>query len=299
MEEDRIMVLGAAGQVGQALRHVWDNLPEHPGWVVGWFDRDQFDMTDASALRDAMQNFRPHLVIHAAGYTDIDGAQDDDIGAVKTNFHATANLAAQCANIDARMIYISSAHVFDGQKAEAYQPDDLMNPVNQYGATKMMAEEALRHELPWHVILRTSAVFSPYGRNAMTQMLEDIKTQKEITAATDWTISPTPALDLAKAIFKIAEALLAGKVDGFGTYHYAGTPCCSNYTLLETIGEALTPIAGKRPRLNQALSADIKDKAPRPPYAALDCSKTERVFRLQMPDWRSSLDEAIAVLTGT
>ena len=296
MEQDRIMVLGAGGQVGQALRHIWDTLPDHPGWTVGWYDREQFDMTDAPALRAALHSFQPHLVIHAAGYTDIDGAQDDDIAAVKTNFHATANLAAQCATLDAKMIYISSVHVFDGKKTDPYTPEDQMNPINQYGATKMMAEEALRHELPWHVILRTSAVFSPYGRNIMTQTLEDMKAGKDIKAATDWTINPTPALDLARATFAIGEALLGGKVDGFGTYHYAGGPACSRYELTAAIAGALANKLGKKASLEPALAKNIAGKAPRPPYSALDCSKVSSVFGLTLPDWHKGLEEAVALV---
>lgn len=297
MEEERIMVLGAGGQVGQALRQVWDTLPEHPGWTIGWFDREQFDMTSPAALRDAVQGFAPHLVIHTAGYTDIDAAQDDEIAAIKTNFHATANLAAQCTALDAKMIYISSVHVFDGTKTEPYLTDDPMNPINQYGASKMLAEEALRHELPWHVILRTAAVFSPYGRNIMTSLIEDMKTQRVHRAATDWTLNPTPALDLARACFAISEALLDGKVDGFGTFHYAGMPPCSRHDFATALAAALEPKLDRRAKLEAALAKDIAGKAPRPAYSALDCSKIERIYGIRPPDWRESLDEAIALLS--
>ncbi len=161
----RIMLLGAGGQMGQAVRA--EPLPRD--WELAALSRAECDITDHRGVHKAVQTFRPDLVINAAAMTAVDKCETEQDQAVATNFEGPANLAAQCSAIDAPLIHISTDYVFDGQDGEVpYKPDDKMNPLSIYGNTKMMGEESVRHELAFHVILRISSVFSAFGTNMLT-----------------------------------------------------------------------------------------------------------------------------------
>ncbi|NTU77441.1 MAG: NAD(P)-dependent oxidoreductase, partial [Alphaproteobacteria bacterium] len=166
----RLMLLGACGQVGQALRQT----PLPFGWELGLYGHKDMDIARPAALREAVQRFRPDLIMNAAAFTKIDEAEQAPDKAIAVNFEAVAHLAAQCSALDIPLIHLSTDHVFDGRDETPYPPDFPMNPLNIYGQSKMMGEEAIRHELAWHVILRTSWVFSSFGNNVLTRLLQKI-----------------------------------------------------------------------------------------------------------------------------
>jgi dTDP-4-dehydrorhamnose reductase len=285
----RVMLLGAAGQIGQTLQ----SLPLPAEWEPGLYGRRDLDITDAAALRGAVQSFRPDLVINAAAMTNVDQAEQDRDGAMDANFHAPAHLAAQCSAHDIPLIHLSTDYVFDGGSDTPYRPDDAMNPVNAYGQSKMMGEEAIRHELAWHVILRVSWVFGAFGRNLLTNALKLIDERDELRFVTDQFGGPTPAPDVARAILVIAQALLDGKADGFGTFHFCGAPACTRFEFMRSIMEAYAPCTSRRPNITPAVSADFAHLARRPAYSVLDCAKTHAAYGLEQPAWRDGLDEAM------
>src|SRR5271168_5398764 len=148
MTQKRIMLLGANGQVGQALRAA--DLPAD--WELGAYGRAECDILDHRAVQNAVRVFKPDLIINAAAMTAVDKCETEEELAMAANFEAPANLAAQCASTDVPLIHISTDYVFDGTDGEIpYRHDSPMNPVNTYGYSKMMGEEAVRHELAWHV----------------------------------------------------------------------------------------------------------------------------------------------------
>jgi dTDP-4-dehydrorhamnose reductase len=288
----RIMLLGAAGQVGQAIRH--QTLPQ--SWQLGLYSRNELDITDASALRDAVQTFQPDLIINSAGMTNVDKSEQDPDAAMAANFTAPATLAAQASALDIPLIHLSTDYVFDGDHDTPYLPDDPMNPVNAYGRSKLMGEEAVRHELAWHVILRISSVFSAFNRNILTNTLKMIDERDELRMVTDQLGAPTPATDVASAIIKIAESLLNGKSGGFGTFHLCGAPSCTRYELTEAIMAAYAPFTTHRPKITPTVSAEYANLAPRPRYSVMDCAKTEAVYGIAQRPWQLGLDAAMRQL---
>ncbi len=296
MAQSKVLLLGAPGQIGQAFQYVWETAPSRPNWELGLLGRQDCDVTDPMALRVAVQRFKPDLLINAASLTNVDQAEKNEEAATAVNFHAAANMAAQCSALDAPMIHLSTDYVFDGQKTTPYLPDDQMNPVNVYGASKMMGEEAVRHELAWHVILRISSVFSAFRRNVLTNMLAQIDKQDELRMVTDVVGCPTPATHIAQAILTIGEALLNGKTDGFGTFHLCGTPACSRFELAEAIMEAYAPHTPRRPKITPTVSAEFAAYARRPAYSAMDCSKIKTVYGIEQKPWREGLNEAMDIL---
>jgi len=296
MPQHRIMLFGAAGHIGQSIQHLSKQLGFPHNWELGLFSRTDCDITNPSALRAAMQGYKPHLVIDAASVTPVDEAEQNQDVATAVNFHAVAQMAAQCSALDVPMIYLSSDHVFDGQKTTPYLPDDQMNPLNHFGASKMMGEESLRHELPWHVILRVSSVFSPFRRNILTNTLKAIENKDELRALSDRINGPTSALQIAKAIIVIGARLLAGKTDGFGTFHLSGAPACSHFELAEAIMEAYAPYTARRPKITAITSAEVDGIVMRPAYSVLDCTKIEAVYGVTQQPWRDGIKESLDIL---
>ena len=293
MAAKRIMLLGASGQVGQAIRA--EPLPID--WELAAYSRAECDITDHRAVQKAIQTFKPDLVVNAAAMTAVDKCETEQDQAVAANFEGPANLAAQCSAIDAPLIHISTDYVFDGDDGEVpYKPDDKMNPLSVYGNTKMMGEESVRHEHVFHVILRISSVFSAFSANLLTKTLQMLDTRDEVKSVTDQKSCPTYAPEVAKAIITITNTILGGKNNGFGTFHLCGTPPTTRFEFTQTIMEAYAPHTQRRPTILPAKTADFPGFAPRPSYAVLDCSKTLEIYGIAQKPWRDGINEAINVL---
>ena len=291
MSSPTILLLGASGQIGRALRR--QALPE--GWKLAGPSRAELDITNPSAVRDAVQRGKPDIIINAAALTCVDKleAEQDLEAAMVTNFHAPANLAAQATALDIPMIQLSCDDVFDGRDAKPIHPDDAMNPQNIYGHSKLMGEEALRHQNSWHVILRTSSVFSAWGDNILTKILRQIEDRDEIRTVSDQQICPTAAPDIAAALVTISKTILNGKSNGFGTFHLCGTPPCTPHEFTESVLEAAAAYTQRRPKLTPTPAIILADRAPRPAYAVLDCAKIKAIYDIDQRSWREGLTEAM------
>jgi len=280
------MLLGAGGQIGQALRA--EPLPAD--WQLGAYAHADLDITQPQAVRNAVLDFRPDLIINSAAMTAVDQAEKEPERALAANFEAVATIAALCSARDVPLIHLSTDYVFDGHDGEVpYLPDSRMHPLNVYGESKMMGEEAVRHELAFHVILRVSAVFSAFGANLLTKTLKMIDEKDELTIVTDQKSCPTPAPDIAKALIAIAAAVLHGKHDGFGTFHLCGAPEATRFEFVQAIMEAYAPYTARRPKITPVRSADLSGFAERPAYSVLDCAKIRAVYGIDPKPWREGL----------
>jgi dTDP-4-dehydrorhamnose reductase len=295
MVTKRILLFGGSGQIGQSIQ----NHPLPADWLLSAPGRDVCDIREHAHIARAMRDFRPDLVINAAAMTDIEACQRDPDAATAINFHAVASMAGHCVEYDAPLIHLSTDYVFDGSPGNAgegqpYLPDDAMNPLNIYGQTKMMGEEAARHGTYWHVVLRTSLVFSAFGANILTKTLNQLKTQDETTALIDQIANPTGAMALALGVVRIAEALLSGKAHGFGTFHLCNEPAVSRHDFAQAIIDTYTRITGRPKRLVGVASGDLAARVPRPAYSSLNCEKTFAIYGIEPRLWRAELDETIA-----
>ncbi len=286
--QQRILFFGAPGQLGQAFQYVWAQLPEKPNWGLSLLGRRDCDLTNAAALKNAIHSFKPDLIFNAAAITDIEQAEADEQTATSVNFHAAANMAAQCSSLDIPMIQFSTDQVFDGTK-ETYLPDDQMNPLNIFGASKMMGEEAVRHELAWHVILRSSWIFSAFRRNILTNAARLLEAKIAPRKNAETLSAPTPATHIMRAAITIAEKILDGKTDGFGTFHLCGAPSCSQAAWIEAVTTAYgNPSA--------APTQDKDPKAKLPASTVLDCAKIETIYGIKQRPWTEGLEEAVSIL---
>jgi len=296
MTEHRIMLLGAAGQIGQAVQHIASQKLLPADWELHVFSRAEVNITDPAMLRSAMQNVKPALVMNASGMTNVDDAEKNEQLATASNFHAVAQMAAQCAALDIPLIHLSTDFVFDGRKTEPYTTDDLMNPINTYGGSKMMGEEAIRQEHPFHVILRTSSVFGPFRRNILTTALALIEEKEELRIVTDLVSTPTSSIEVAKAMVSIGQQLLHGKADGYGTFHLCGTPAASRYDFVAEVLKAYEPHTARRPKLVGTVCAEYPESVRRPPYSVLDCSKIKAIYGIEQRSWKDAIKDDIEML---
>ncbi len=296
MESQRILFFGGAGQVGRTFQCVASSPFFPDEWNLVFSTRNECDITNPAALRNHIHDIHPRLIINAAGLTSVDEAERNPGVADAVNFHAVANMAAQCSSLDIPLIHLSTDYVFDGTQGRPYREDDLMNPVNKYGASKMMGEEAVRHELPWHVILRVSSVFGPYRANIFTKLIEMIDAGKPLRMVTDIMSAPTPAVHIVEAIIVMVQALLNGKADGYGTFHLCGAPACSRFDFARAVFDAYGSFGGALPSLSPALQADFPTAAERPAYTIMACDKLESVYGIKQRAWSHGLAHAIEVL---
>jgi dTDP-4-dehydrorhamnose reductase len=281
-----ILLTGAGGQLGQALQRV----AAAEGVSLRALDRAALDIADPAAVARAIPGTT--IVINAAAWTDVDGAEGDLLGAWRANRTGPAVLAEACKAAGAALIHLSTDYVFDGSRQRPWAEREPVNPLGAYGASKAEGEAAVRDGLDRHIILRTAWLFSATGRNFVRTMLKAAGQHEELRIVDDRFGCPTAALDLAGAVLKIAGAMAVPGHRHWGTYHYCGKPAVSWFDFARAIFAG----AEKPPRLVPIKSVDWPAPAPRPAYAALDCSRLQRDFAIVQPDWRPGLDAVLAEL---
>jgi|SRR5579859_3803296 len=242
----RIVVTGAGGQLG---RRLMVELSARGQVAIG-LTHSQFDMTDPSATRRAIGEIMPDLVIHCAGMTQVDRCAEQPDEALRVNGFGAQNVALACQRCRAAMAYVSTNEVFDGQQGAPYLEYDTPRPINPYGYSKWVGEQAVRELLFRHYIIRTSWVFSHGGTNFVHRLLLSASQGMPISVVTDEVAAPTYADDLAEAIARLIET------GHYATYHLVNSGSASRYRFarhaLDCAGYADVPISpilsAQRPR---------------------------------------------------
>jgi dTDP-4-dehydrorhamnose reductase len=258
----RVVVTGAGGQLGRALAEAFAADEVLPLTRADW------DV----ALPAPPLGAAPDLVLHAAAWTDVDGAEDDPQEAAAVNVGGTANAAA----LGAPLVLFSTDYVFDGRKRTPYVESDGPNPVSAYGRTKLHAEGAAG-EGAW--IVRTSWLFGPTGRNFVRTMLRLGHERDEVAVVDDQCGSPTYVGHLAEAVREVVA--LPG-----GIWHVAAAGECTWADFAEAIFEE----AGLDSRVRRITTAEFGARAPRPAYSVL---RSERAGAPELPHWREGLKECL------
>ena len=286
-----ILVFGGTGQLGRELfraaaeRHV----------ALQALARTEADIADAAAVAAALKRWQPDLVVNAAAYTNVDGAESHEAEARRANELGPAVLAAACAEAGIALVHISTDYVFDGSKDGAYRESDAVHPINAYGRGKATGEEAVRRTLDRHVILRTAWLYSEFGRNFLKTILQLAQTRDELRVVADQHGSPTSARELAEAILHIAPHLIA-EPRLAGTYHFTADGATSWHGFAGCIVAAAAPITGRNPRVTAIATADYPTPAKRPANSRLDCSLFVETFGLKPRPWREAVQATTRAL---
>lgn len=286
----KLLVIGRSGQLARALAALDPAL-----CCLG---RPDIDIADPGSAEAAVLAHAPDLVINAAAYTDVERAEEEPWAALAVNRDGAAALARATACLGAALIHVSTDYVFDGSKAGAWVETDPTGPLNAYGASKLAGERAALAANPRSLVLRTSWLYSPWGRNFVITML-GLAGRDRLGVVADQCGTPTSALSLARAILAIAPRLAAAPAGTplWGIRHFAGRDATSWADFArEIFAQAERRLIPCAPAIIPVPSSAYPTRARRPRNSALDCSAFEQDFGLASEDWRSALAEVIACL---
>ncbi|MGH6769842.1 MAG: dTDP-4-dehydrorhamnose reductase [Xanthobacteraceae bacterium] len=286
MSKLRIAVTGTRGQI---VRSLLESVPTHDVEILP-LGRPLLDLGDPATVHSALTHAAPDVVIGAAAYTDVERAESEPALAMSINGEGAGALAASAQALAIPIIQLSTDYVFDGVNSTPYREADLVNPLSAYGRSKAQGEAAVVAANPRHVILRTSWVYSPFGRNFVKAMIERAARQNEVMVVSDQVGSPTAATDIAGAILAVARHLVAGQNDeGYGVFHLAAAGTTSWADFAAAIFELSAERGGPSARIAPISSAQYRARAQRPSNSRLDCTKIAAIYGVSLPHWRASL----------
>ena len=271
----KVLVTGFAGQLG------YDVAAELSarGISIVAADKAEFDLTDSRSVKGFVTACRPDVIVHCAAYTAVDKAEDDSENCYKVNIDGTQNLCNAANETQAKFVYISTDYVFDGEKNEPYETDDMTAPQTVYGATKLEGENRVRRSCPKHFIIRTAWVFGKNGNNFVKTMLKLGKERESINVVCDQFGSPTYTKDLARLICDMIVT------EEYGTYHATNEGYCPWSEFAYEIMQQ----AGLNARIVPISSSEYPAKAKRPKNSRLSKQKlTDKGFT-PLPDWQNAL----------
>jgi dTDP-4-dehydrorhamnose reductase len=267
----KVLITGAGGQLGCALQTILT------GHEVIALEHAQLDVTRFEDTREAITAHRPGLVINAAAYTDVDGAESDQTGAYRLNAVAPRNLSVASCELGVPFVHVSTDYVFDGLSDRPYHEFDRTNPLSIYGKSKLAGEQTVAAHNPRHYVVRTSWLYHTEGKNFPKAMLAQSR-RAEVRVACDQYGSPTYAPHLAEAIAKLVET------GAYGTYHIAGNGAASRFEMTRKLYQLL----GLGTVAIPAATAEFPRPAPRPRYSVLTTVQEPEIL---LPPWEDGLAE--------
>jgi dTDP-4-dehydrorhamnose reductase len=283
----KILVTGANGQLGKELNQLSSAYGQ---FEFIFLNKEQLPVHELVAVQEAFKFHRPQFCINCAAYTGVDAAETDKELAFKVNGEAPGILATVCKKHDTRFIHISTDYVFDGKATTPYKENAPVNPQGVYGASKLEGEKLVMKFNPDSIIIRTSWVYSQFGKNFVKTMLKLMKEKEVINVVNDQFGSPTHAADLAEAILRITGNGEWGM--GYrhaGIYHY----CNDGITNWYTFAMAIKGLTDTPCKINPISTAQYPTPAKRPAYSALDTAKIRRTFGIEVKDWKKSLADCL------
>ncbi|HUJ01309.1 MAG TPA: dTDP-4-dehydrorhamnose reductase [Usitatibacter sp.] len=300
----RVLVTGAAGQVGADVARALEGRAE-----VLALDRAALDLSNPAAIVARVREACPRVIVNAAAYTAVDRAESEAESARALNARAPAVLADEARRCGALLVHYSTDYVFDGAKSGAYVESDPPSPVNVYGATKLEGERAIAASGCAHVILRTSWVYAPRGRNFLLTMLGLARTRDEIRVVDDQHGAPTASLELARATLGLFVPPGAGRPveetdlervrSRGGLFHATAGGETTWFGFARAIFAGWAARAGpsfRVPRLVPISASEYPTPARRPANSLLSCERLARDFGVRLADWREGLDEVLSAL---
>ena len=281
----KILVTGANGQLGQCLQKISSQFEE---FEFIFTDSETLDITNKEEVNDFFWQNAPDFCINAAAYTAVDLAETDIEKAFLVNADGAENLAEACAENNAQFIHVSTDYVFDGENNLAYTEEDFTNPLGVYGASKLAGDELALEVNPCSVILRTSWVYSEFGKNFVKTMLNLFATKEELSIVADQFGQPTNANDLAEAIMKIIKS---EKITP-GIFNFSNLGRISWFDFAEKIAE----LSDAKIKLNAIETSQYPTPAKRPKNSVLDLDKISKTYAIQLKPLEESIEDCVQIL---
>jgi dTDP-4-dehydrorhamnose reductase len=296
----RILILGAAGQLGAELQHSF----AASGRITA-ADRSSGDLANPGQVRALIHAVQPEIILNAAAYTAVDRAESEPQLAHLINAEGPRMLAEEALRLNALLVHYSTDYVFDGSKSGPWIETDTTNPLSVYGASKLAGEQAIQNAGCRHLIFRTSWVYGPHGNNFLLTMLRLGRERDRLSVVDDQFGAPTTSIELARATHAIVTGLASGRYvaaqDWAGIYHMTCAGSTSWFGFAQAIfARAAAVLGSKAPELKPIPSTDYPTPAVRPRNSILSNEKLHARFGIQLASWESALDEVIGCLkTGS
>lgn len=280
---DRILITGASGQMGNQFkelsRKIWND--------IDLLSRTDIIIHDVNSVRNVVNYYKPKYFVNCAAYTAVDKAETEKEEAYLVNGDAPGIMAQVCKELNVKFIHISTDYVFDGLATVPYKEDNPTGPQGVYGASKLEGEKRVFLLNEDAMVIRTSWLYSEFGKNFVRTMLQLMRQREEIGVVNDQTGSPTYAADLANAIIRILNSPWQP-----GTYHFCNDGAATWYEFAVAIKE----LSGLSCRINPITTADYPTAAIRPPYSVLDTTKVQQVYGIKPAYWKESLSHCLSHL---
>jgi dTDP-4-dehydrorhamnose reductase len=281
----KILVTGAAGRLGGKLLTV---LAERGHEVIGadivGESVKHLDIGDFETTRQWVGDLKPDIVVHPAGWTDVDGCAKDPDKAIAINGFGTQHVALAAANIGVAVLYVSTNEVFDGKSGRPYREYDVTNPINPYAYSKWVGERALVNINPKHYIVRTAWLFAHGGKNFIQAILNAAQAGKRLRVVSDEIGNPTYNDDLAEAISKLVET---GR---YGIYHMVNEGACSRYEFARYFLDK----TGYKDTATEKISAAAWPRASVPPAYGSLINQAGKHIGITLRPWQEAVDDFLA-----
>ena len=310
ISQKNILVTGSKGQLGCELRELLSEhgVAEQMGWRIFYTDIEELDITDREAVDIFIRSNKIDIVINCAAYTAVDKAEDEGELCFRINGDAPRYLSEALTQKGVEtgsngrcipfIIHISTDYVFDGLSSIPYNEETSANPLTVYGKSKLAGEKGIIESGVNYIIIRTSWLYSKYGKNFVETILKLSAEKEELNVVRDQWGSPTNATDLANAIIGIISLHLnikpeigSANIPPSGIYHYSNDGTCSWYQFAVEI----VRLSGEECKVNPVTTAEFPTKARRPAYSVLDKSKIRYVYGTDIVDWHVSLAKYLTI----
>ncbi|QAV25732.1 dTDP-4-dehydrorhamnose reductase [Neobacillus thermocopriae] len=273
----KIVITGANGQLGQELvRQLQQtNFELYP------FTKSDLDITNENIVNEVITKIKPDIIINAAAYTKVDEAEIEEEIAYLVNAFGQRNLAVAAEKVGAKICYISTDYVFDGNSTVPYREYDQTNPLGVYGKSKLVGEELTKSLCSRYFIVRTAWVYGEFGQNFVKTMLRLAKEKEELGVVNDQIGSPTYTVDLARFVIELVQT------EKFGIYHTTNDGFCSWYEFAKAVFEE----SNIDVKLYPITTEQFPRPAARPKYSVLDNFSMEVNGFVKLRHWREALRE--------
>ena len=275
-----IVVTGSNGQLGSCIQLIAQGYKE---LNIDFFSSSELDITSEEQIGSLFTQTSIDYVINCAAYTNVEQAEKEPEKAYQVNTEGVRLLAESCKENDAVLIHISTDYVFDGSKSTPYTEEDIPNPINEYGKSKLAGEKYIQQILNQYFIIRTSWLYSQFGKNFYKTILQKSETQDKLTIVDSEIGTPTSAMDLSNFILNLINL----RSDNYGLFHYSNTGQATWYDFAYEILKAY----GKLDVVKLEKTDYYPTFAKRPGYSVLSKKKTITYTEQTPPNWKDSLQE--------
>lgn len=278
----KYLITGGTGQLGH---DIVKELISRGGLNYLAPTTKEMNITNKDEVEKVILGYKPDIIFHCAAYTAVDKAEEDRENCYNVNVNGTKNIVSVAEKINAKVVYISTDYVFDGTKKTEYETEDITNPINYYGYTKLLGEKEVQ-QLNDYLIVRISWVFGENGKNFVKTMLNLAETKTELSIVSDQIGSPTYTKDLSKLLLDMIEN------NKKGLFFATNEDFCSWYEFAEYIFK----INNINIKLNKILTKDYKTLAKRPLNSKLSKNKLDEEGLTRLPSWQDAASRFCKVL---